>query len=152
MVSSSRNDSFISVREVSKQGGRNQQLQQGQQQHERKQQEQATANKNANDSSSREHKSSQDYLCPPLFQNIFLHFNSCHESTGPPPVLPLQPPTKKVQIQIEEKKPTKAAAGNGGDGVCCCCCRVGEKPKEKRISTMTESADYGEVEAGGFGG
>ena len=56
-------------------------------------------------------------------------------TTGPPPVLPLQP-TKKVQIQAQEK-PTKAAAGNGGGGVAAAAAAL-EKPKEKRISTMTE--------------
>ena len=62
-------------------------------------------------------------------------------TTGPPPVLPLQP-TKKVQIQAQEK-PTKVAAatgaaatGNGG-GVAAAAAAL-EKPKEKRISTMTE--------------
>ncbi|TEB25397.1 Pkinase-domain-containing protein [Coprinellus micaceus] len=47
---------------------------------------------------------------------------------GPPPVLPLQP--KKVQIQQQEK-PTKPA------GVAAAAAAL-EKPKEKRISTMTE--------------
>ena len=56
-------------------------------------------------------------------------------TTGPPPVLPLQP-TKKVQIQAQEK-PTKTAAGNGGGGVAAAAAAL-EKPKEKRISTMTE--------------
>ena len=56
-------------------------------------------------------------------------------TTGPPPVLPLQP-AKKVQIQNQEK-PTKAAAGNGGGGVAAAAAAL-EKPKEKRISTMTE--------------
>ena len=54
----------------------------------------------------------------------------------PPPVLPLQP-TKKVQIQTQEK-PTKVAAGNGGGGVAAAAATALEKPKEKRISTMTE--------------
>lgn len=58
-------------------------------------------------------------------------------TTGPPPVLPLQP-TKKVQIQAQEK-PTKAAtAGNGGGGGVAAAAAALEKPKEKRISTMTE--------------
>ena len=54
-------------------------------------------------------------------------------TTGPPPVLPLQP-TKKVQIQHQEK-PTKPSAG----GVAAAAAAL-EKPKEKekRISTMTE--------------
>lgn len=58
-------------------------------------------------------------------------------TTGPPPVLPLQP-AKKVQIQTQEK-PTKVAAGNGGGagGVAAAAAAL-EKPKEKRISTMTE--------------
>ena len=56
-------------------------------------------------------------------------------TTGPPLVLPLQP-AKKVQIQVQEK-PTKAAAGNGGGGVAAAAAAL-EKPKEKRISTMTE--------------
>ena len=56
-------------------------------------------------------------------------------TTGPPPVLPLQP-TKKVQIQAQEK-PTKAAVGNGAGSVAAAAAAL-EKPKEKRISTMTE--------------
>ena len=55
-------------------------------------------------------------------------------TAGPPPVLPLQP-TKKVQIQTREKS-TKAAAGNGGGGIAAAAAL--EKPKEKRISMMTE--------------
>ncbi|PPQ96629.1 hypothetical protein CVT26_010668 [Gymnopilus dilepis] len=56
-------------------------------------------------------------------------------TTGPPPVLPLQP-TKKVQIQAQEK-PTKPAAPGGGVAAAAAAL---EKPKEKekRISTMTE--------------
>ncbi|KAJ2916361.1 hypothetical protein MD484_g4030, partial [Candolleomyces efflorescens] len=50
---------------------------------------------------------------------------------GPPPVLPLQP--KKVQIQQQEK-PAKPAAGGGVAAAAAAL----EKPKEKRISTMTE--------------
>ncbi|PPQ78562.1 hypothetical protein CVT25_011773 [Psilocybe cyanescens] len=55
-------------------------------------------------------------------------------TTGPPPVLPLQP-SKKVQIQAQEK-PVKLAA-NGGVAAAAAAL---EKPKEKekRISTMTE--------------
>ena len=56
-------------------------------------------------------------------------------TAGPPPVLPLQP-TKKVQIQTQEN-PTKVAAGNGGGGVAAAAAAL-EKPKENRISTMTE--------------
>lgn len=58
---------------------------------------------------------------------------------GPPPVKPLQP-TKKVQIQVEEKpvKPPGGGAGAGtGTGVAAAAAAL-EKPKEKRISTMTE--------------
>jgi 4-diphosphocytidyl-2C-methyl-D-erythritol kinase len=53
---------------------------------------------------------------------------------GPPPVKPLQP-TKKVQIQVEEK-PVKAGAAGGVAAAAAAL----EKPKEKekRISTMTE--------------
>jgi serine/threonine-protein kinase CLA4 len=50
---------------------------------------------------------------------------------GPPPVLPLQP--KKVQIQAAEKPHKAAPAG----GVAAAAAAL-EKPKEKRISTMTE--------------
>lgn len=50
---------------------------------------------------------------------------------GPPPVLPLQP--KKVQIQVGEKPVKPAPAG----GVAAAAAAL-EKPKEKRISTMTE--------------
>ena len=57
-------------------------------------------------------------------------------TTGPPPVLPLQP-AKKVQIQAQEKPTKAAAAGNGGGGVAAAAAAL-EKPKEKRISTMTE--------------
>ena len=60
-------------------------------------------------------------------------------TTGPPPVLPLQP-AKKVQIQAQEK-PTKAVVGNGvgnGAGSVAAAAAALEKPKEKRISTMTE--------------
>ncbi|KAH9476621.1 Serine/threonine-protein kinase CLA4 [Psilocybe cubensis] len=55
-------------------------------------------------------------------------------TTGPPPVLPLQP-SKKIQIQAQEK-PAKLAA-NGGVAAAAAAL---EKPKEKekRISTMTE--------------
>ncbi|TFK17813.1 STE/STE20/PAKA protein kinase [Coprinopsis marcescibilis] len=51
---------------------------------------------------------------------------------GPPPVLPLQP--KKVQIQAGEKA---AKPGPPGGGVAAAAAAL-EKPKEKRISTMTE--------------
>ncbi|PPQ70000.1 hypothetical protein CVT24_003775 [Panaeolus cyanescens] len=56
-------------------------------------------------------------------------------TTGPPPILPLQP-TKKVQIQQQEK-PVKPAAPAGGVAAAAAAL---EKPKEKekRISTMTE--------------
>ncbi|KAH6890934.1 STE/STE20/PAKA protein kinase [Coprinopsis sp. MPI-PUGE-AT-0042] len=50
---------------------------------------------------------------------------------GPPPVLPLQP--KKVQIQAGEKPSKPAPSG----GVAAAAAAL-EKPKEKRISTMTE--------------
>ena len=53
----------------------------------------------------------------------------------PPPVLPLQP-TKKVQIQAQEKA-TKASAGSGGGGVAVAAAAL-EKLKENRVSTMTE--------------
>ncbi|GLB44310.1 putative P21-Rho-binding domain containing protein [Lyophyllum shimeji] len=53
---------------------------------------------------------------------------------GPPPVKPLQP-TKKVQINAEDK--AKAAAAGGTGGVAAAAAAL-EKPKEKRISTMTE--------------
>ncbi|KJA26516.1 hypothetical protein HYPSUDRAFT_132749 [Hypholoma sublateritium FD-334 SS-4] len=54
-------------------------------------------------------------------------------TTGPPPVLPLQP-GKKVQIQNQEKPPKSAPAGVAAAAAAL------EKPKdkEKRISTMTE--------------
>ena len=54
-------------------------------------------------------------------------------TTGPPPVLPLQP-SKKVQIQNQEKPPKIAPAGVAAAAAAL------EKPKdkEKRISTMTE--------------
>lgn len=53
-------------------------------------------------------------------------------TTGPPPVLPLQP-TKKIQIQQQEKPPKPTG------GVAAAAAAL-EKPKEKekRISTMTE--------------
>ncbi|RXW16802.1 hypothetical protein EST38_g9051 [Candolleomyces aberdarensis] len=51
---------------------------------------------------------------------------------GPPPVLPLQP--KKVQIQQQEK-PAKPAPSAGSVAAAAAAL---EKPKEKRISTMTE--------------
>ncbi|KAF8890799.1 kinase-like domain-containing protein [Gymnopilus junonius] len=56
-------------------------------------------------------------------------------TTGPPPVLPLQP-AKKVQIQAQDK-PAKLTAGGGGVAAAAAAL---EKPKEKekRISTMTE--------------
>ena len=57
-------------------------------------------------------------------------------TTGPPPVLPLQP-TKKVQIQNQEK-PTKVAGTAAGYGGVAAAAAALEKPKEKRISTMTE--------------
>jgi serine/threonine-protein kinase CLA4 len=53
---------------------------------------------------------------------------------GPPPVKPLQP-TKKVQIQVEEKPAKPPGAGAGGVAAAAAAL---EKPKEKRISTMTE--------------
>lgn len=55
-------------------------------------------------------------------------------TTGPPPVLPLQP-TKKVQIQHQEKPPKNVPTA----GVAAAAAAL-EKPKEKekRISTMTE--------------
>ncbi|KAF9039997.1 kinase-like domain-containing protein [Panaeolus papilionaceus] len=55
-------------------------------------------------------------------------------TTGPPPILPLQP-SKKVQIQQQEKPVKPAPAG----GVAAAAAAL-EKPKEKekRISTMTE--------------
>jgi len=58
-------------------------------------------------------------------------------TTGPPPVLPLQP-TKKVQIQQQEKPP-KPTPATGAGGVAAAAAAL-EKPKEKekRISTMTE--------------
>ncbi|KAF8153857.1 hypothetical protein B0H34DRAFT_676757 [Crassisporium funariophilum] len=58
-------------------------------------------------------------------------------TTGPPPVLPLQP-TKKVQIQAQEK-PVKPAPAAGAGGVAAAAAAL-EKPKEKekRISAMTE--------------
>jgi len=56
-------------------------------------------------------------------------------TTGPPPVLPLQP-AKKVQIKEQDKppKPTPPA------GSVAAAAAALEKPKEKekRISTMTE--------------
>ena len=60
-------------------------------------------------------------------------------TTGPPPVLPLQP-AKKVHIQNQEK-PTKPAGGQNaaaGNGSVAAAAAALEKPKEKRISTMTE--------------
>ncbi|KDR78111.1 hypothetical protein GALMADRAFT_224500 [Galerina marginata CBS 339.88] len=59
-------------------------------------------------------------------------------TTGPPPVLPLQP-TKKVQIQAQDK-PVKVAAPVAGAGGVAAAAAALEKPKEKekRISTMTE--------------
>ena len=56
-------------------------------------------------------------------------------TTGPPPVLPLQP-TKKVQIQQQEKPPKPSAPAGGVAAAAAAL----EKPKEKekRISTMTE--------------
>jgi protein-serine/threonine kinase len=53
---------------------------------------------------------------------------------GPPPVKPLQP-TKKVQIQVEEKPAKPPGVGPGGVAAAAAAL---EKPKEKRISTMTE--------------
>ncbi len=52
-------------------------------------------------------------------------------TSGPPPVKPLQP--KKVHVQAEEKP--KPAAGQGSVAAAAAAL---EKPKEKRISTMTE--------------
>ncbi|KAF9002393.1 Pkinase-domain-containing protein [Hymenopellis radicata] len=52
-------------------------------------------------------------------------------TTGPPPVKPLQP--KKVHVQADEKP--KPAAGQGSVAAAAAAL---EKPKEKRISTMTE--------------
>ncbi|KAF8963248.1 kinase-like domain-containing protein [Flammula alnicola] len=59
-------------------------------------------------------------------------------TTGPPPVLPLQP-AKKVQIQAQEKPVKVAAPATTGGGVAAAAAAL-EKPKEKekRISTMTE--------------
>ena len=71
---------------------------------------------------------------------------------GPPPVKPLQP-AKKVQI-LEENKPAHGldhqkgklviggdkAQASGGQGVAAAAAALekSDKPKEKRISTMTE--------------
>lgn len=53
-----------------------------------------------------------------------------------PAVQPLQP-TKKVQIQAQDKPKPPAATGGGGGGVAAAEAAL-TKPKEKRVSTMTE--------------
>jgi hypothetical protein len=57
-------------------------------------------------------------------------------TVGPPPVKPLQP-AKKIQIQADDRDKEKKAAAGGGGGVAAAAAAL-EKPKEKRISTMTE--------------
>jgi len=60
-------------------------------------------------------------------------------TVGPPPVKPLQP-AKKVQIQVDDREKEKAAKQGGGTptGSVAAAAAALEKPKEKRISTMTE--------------
>ena len=72
-----------------------------------------------------------------LFRSPVIHSPTCAagSTTGLPPALPLQP-VKKVQMQAQEKQ-IKTAVGNGTGGVAAAAATL-EKPKEKRISTMTE--------------
>lgn len=59
-------------------------------------------------------------------------------TVGPPPVKPLQP-VKKVQVQADDREREKLAKlGVAGAGSVAAAAAALEKPKEKRISTMTE--------------